>query len=48
MFESIGKKVVYLKRLEMGPLKLDKNLQPGEFRELTEAELDSLNDAVGR
>lgn len=48
MFESIGKKVIFLKRLEMGPLKLDRNLQPGEYRELVEEELDCLNDAIGR
>jgi 16S rRNA pseudouridine516 synthase len=42
MFEAVGKKVVYLKRMEMGPLKLDESLGFGEYRELTEEELDSL------
>ena len=38
MFESVGKKVVYLKRLSMGKLKLDERLGLGEYRELTEEE----------
>ena len=42
MFEAIGGKVIYLKRLTMGPLTLDENLAPGEYRRLTDAELDSL------
>ena len=32
MFESVGKKVVYLKRLSMGNLKLDDSLELGEYR----------------
>lgn len=39
MFESVGKKVVYLKRLKMGALLLDEYLALGSYRELTEAEL---------
>ncbi len=42
MFEAIGSKVIYLKRLTMGPLTLDENLEPGEYRRLTDTELDSL------
>lgn len=42
MFEARGEKVVYLKRISMGPLHLPENLARGEFRELTEQELDSL------
>jgi 16S rRNA pseudouridine516 synthase len=42
MFEAVGKKVVYLKRLSMGPLKLDPELPIGSARELTEAELEAL------
>ena len=41
MFEAIGTKVVYLKRLSMGSLKLN-DLQPGEVRALTPAELAAL------
>ncbi|GAA0600462.1 pseudouridine synthase [Virgibacillus siamensis] len=39
MFEAIGKKVVYLKRIRMGKLLLDPNLDAGHTRELTEEEL---------
>lgn len=39
MFEAMGKKVVYLKRLSMGSLQLDESLQPGEYREVTQEEL---------
>ncbi|HEO8420076.1 pseudouridine synthase [Niallia sp. FSL W8-0635] len=42
MFESVGKKVIYLKRLSMGPLKLDETLELGEYRELTEEEIEQL------
>ena len=42
MFESVGKEVTYLKRLSMGPLQLDPELKLGEYRPLTEQEIDSL------
>ncbi len=35
MFEAVGKKVVYLKRIQMGSLRLDESLEPGECRELS-------------
>ena len=35
MFEAVGKKVIYLKRLSMGTLRLDGKLAPGEYRQLT-------------
>lgn len=35
-----GKRVTYLKRLSIGALSLDMRLGPGEFRELTEEELE--------
>lgn len=41
-FEALGMKVTYLKRLSMGSLTLDENLAPGEFRELTDSELQAL------
>ena len=45
MVESVGKKVTYLKRLQMKNLKLDASLQIGKFRELSEDELvDLMND----
>lgn len=42
MFIAVGKKVVYLKRLSIGPLKLDSTLQLGEYRELSEEEIEIL------
>lgn len=42
MFQAVGKRVVYLKRLSMGPLKLDETLELGEYRELTDEELEML------
>lgn len=39
MFEAVGKRVTYLKRLSMGPLVLDETLELGDYRELTEDEL---------
>ena len=42
MLAAVGTEVVYLKRLSMGPLVLDENLEKGSFRELTEAEKKSL------
>ncbi|QPC47282.1 pseudouridine synthase [Mangrovibacillus cuniculi] len=44
MFESVGKKVTYLKRISMGPLALDEDLQEGEYRELDEEEVQLLRD----
>lgn len=42
MFEAVNKKVVYLKRLSMGSLKLDEKLRIGQYRELTEQEIEIL------
>jgi len=42
MFIAVGKKVTFLKRVSMGTLMLDEYLAPGEYRELTEAELQQL------
>lgn len=42
MFQAVGKKVVFLKRLSMGKLVLDPTLKSGEYRELTSKELDML------
>lgn len=44
MFQAVGKRVVYLKRMTMGPLKLDEELALGEYRELTEEEIEQLHD----
>ena len=42
MFESINKKVIYLKRITFGNLSLDPNLRLGEYRKLTEKEINEL------
>lgn len=42
MFEALGKKVIYLQRTEFGGLKLDEDLEEGEYRELTEEEIELL------
>ncbi|MBP2098758.1 16S rRNA pseudouridine(516) synthase [Enterococcus rivorum] len=42
MFLSVGKKVTFLKRLKMGPIELDQQLKPGEYRRLTPKELETL------
>lgn len=42
MFQAVGKEVLYLKRLSMGPLKLDENLETGKYRQLTKEEMNRL------
>ena len=48
MFEAVGMKVLYLKRLSMGSLRLDDMLKPGEYRLLTDEELERLKKEHGR
>ena len=38
MFEAVGREVLYLQRLSMGPLILDESLPKGGYRRLTEEE----------
>ena len=42
MFEARGKKVVYLKRVKMAGIALDDTLAPGQWRELTNEEMERL------
>lgn len=42
MFEARGKKVEYLRRIKFGNLDIDESLNEGEYRELTQEELDLL------
>lgn len=42
MFAAVGKPVLELKRISMGALTLDEGLAPGEYRALTEEEIDYL------
>lgn len=44
MFEAVGKKVTYLKRIQMGRLKLEETLGPGTYRALTEEEIRLLKE----
>ena len=46
MFEAVGKKVIYLKRLSMGRLELDESVELGECRELAPEEVELLKDSV--
>ena len=47
MLAACGKPVTYLKRLSMGPLRLDEALAPGAFRPLTDGEIHTLLDICG-
>lgn len=42
MFQAVGKEVIYLKRLSMGPLTLTDDLEPGKYRPLTTEERNAL------
>lgn len=44
MLEAVDNEVLYLKCLTMGPLVLDTALQPGEWRYLTEEEIQALQE----
>ncbi len=44
MFQSLGKEVIYLKRVKFGPLDLDEELEEGQYRELTEKEVELLKN----
>jgi 16S rRNA pseudouridine516 synthase len=48
MFEAVGKRVMYLKRIAMGGLYLDEGLAPGECRELTPDEAELLREGMGK
>lgn len=43
---QLGHPVVYLKRIRIANLRLDEELKPGEYRELTEEEINDLKEAV--
>ncbi len=42
MFEAVDNKVIYLKRVSMGELTLDDSLSPGEYRPLSNDEINLL------
>ena len=43
MLEAVGNKVVFLKRVSFGPLELDSDLAPRQYRELDDSEIIMLN-----
>ncbi len=44
LFNAIGRNVIYLKRVSMGPLELPDDLMPGQWRALNMEELDMLKE----
>ena len=48
MFAAVGNKVVFLKRLSIGSLQLDPELEEGSWRELTEEERNTLFKELGK
>lgn len=44
MFKAVGKEVIYLKRIFLGGLALDPSLLPGQYRRLTEEEVEYLKN----
>ena len=46
MFEATSNKITYLERISFGPLKLDAALSRGEWRFLSESEIEALRAAV--
>ncbi len=48
MMHAIDNEVCFLKRLQMGSLMLDETLKPGEYRALSESEIEGLKQTKGR
>ena len=44
MVKAVGSEVLYLKRLTIGPLRLDDTLPSGSYRKLTEEEIRRLKE----
>ena len=44
MFIAVGNKIAFLKRISMGRLELDPTLQLGEYKELSEEDLEKLKE----
>lgn len=44
MFAAVDKRVTFLMRIKMGSLPLDESLKPGEYRELSEEEINALKE----
>ena len=48
MLQAVDNEVLYLKRLSMGSLVLDEGLDPGEYRPLTQEEIERLKEHAGK
>lgn len=48
MLAACGAPVAYLRRLSMGPLRLDETLAPGQFRPLSQEEIADLRFVTGK
>ncbi len=48
MFEAVGSKITYLRRVTFGALELDENLAEGQWRMLTDTEITALRNWVGK
>lgn len=46
MFLSLGKSVVYLRRISFGPINIDESLREGEYRELSDEEFRSITEGL--
>jgi len=46
MFEAVGSGITYLRRVEFGTIALDESLSEGEWRELSEDEIEKLRKAA--
>jgi len=46
IMSELKHEVIYLKRVRIGPLKLDEDLAPGEYRELTKEEINLIKKFV--
>lgn len=46
MAKAVGREVLYLKRISMGSLQLDETLKPGQYRPLTEEEVQNLKREI--
>ena len=46
MFSACGHEVLFLKRLSFGPIVLDENSAPGEWREMRDDEINRLKEAA--
>ena len=46
MFEAVSNKIIYLERVSFGPLELDVSLERGEWRFLTDTEIEALREAA--